>query len=389
MVRSINELMADENINDKEEQDDFFGDDDDFGLPDLDYEALDDDTSGDAPADEPKEEVEEPTPEPEPAKEEASQSDDFGDSVFDDAEDFSDIDLGDDEGLDVDDSSLDLGDDFGTEEKDDSSSSSESGDDFMSEDSLEDFDVSNIDLEEEIPDSVFDSDTFDEDEFKDFESDLAGIDDEFQSSDDGSDDGGVTPSFSKDEASASRGKFTRIVIFGTILFVGLGFGFWYAYNSFSSGEEPPKKTAQRKTPTKTPAKKPASQAKKPASNAASSQKPASTPPAQQTRPASRPATQTTRPASTPVASNPGTVNKLTERTGNTYVIVGSFVDEDIAADFANKLASEGKSPSIIPPFGNGLFHRVAIAGFPTIASAQQNLDSFKPDYGEDVWVLKY
>ena len=63
--------------------------------------------------------------------------------------------------------------------------------------------------------------------------------------------------------------------------------------------------------------------------------------------------------------------------------------EDIAADYANKLASEGKSPSIIPPYGNGLFNRVAIASFPTIAAAQQGIESFKNEYGQDVWVLKY
>ena len=93
--------------------------------------------------------------------------------------------------------------------------------------------------------------------------------------------------------------------------------------------------------------------------------------------------------STPVATPPGNINSLTERTGNTFIVIGSFVDGDIAMDYAKKLAAEGKSPSIIPPFGNGLFHRVGIAGFPTVAAATQNLDNYKADYGDDVWVLKY
>jgi len=61
----------------------------------------------------------------------------------------------------------------------------------------------------------------------------------------------------------------------------------------------------------------------------------------------------------------------------------------MADDLAKKLASQGESPSIIPPFGKGIFYRVAIASFPTIASAQQNIDQYRSEYGQDVWALKY
>ncbi len=368
--------MAEENINDKDEQDDFFGDDDDFGLPDLEYEALDDDDKDDksdaAPADEPVAETpqEEPveetpaetTPDPEPVAESSD------DPTMDDMDSDTDNIFGED-----------IPDDIGDEV----------GDDFYSEESFEDFDASDINLDEEVPDSVFDSDDFDADgdvgeDFKEFESDLGLGESDFQTSDTAA--SASTPSFSKDEAAASKGKFTKIVIFGTILFLGLGFGFWYAYDN-GGEDEKPKQTARA---NQQQAKKPAAQQQRPSNT---QQRPAQQQPQQQ-RPANNQAAQQSRPtqqqpAATPVTATPGSVTTLDARTGNAFVIVGSFVDEDIANDYANKLAAEGKSPSIIKPFGNGLFHRVAIAGFPTVAAAQQNLDNFKGEYGPDVWVLKY
>ena len=305
--------MADEDKNKDEEQDDFFGEDDDFGLPDLDYEALGDE--------------EESTDET---------------SVSDESE----------------------------------------KDGIYTEESFDDFDPGGLDGE--VSNSVFDSDDTLEDEFKEFESEES--EEAFQTP--------PSSSISKDDASASKGKFVRTVIFGTILFVGLGFGSWYAYTTFFSEEA--KEIAQKKTPKKAQKKKP--KPTKPVSDSTSVAEQQTNQPDKtntSTKVESKPETSSVAKTSggasesTPVATNPGTINNLSARTGNTFVIIGSFVDGDIARDFAGKLASEGKSPSIIPPFGKGLFYRVAIAGFPTIASAQQNLDGFKNDYGQDVWILRY
>ncbi|MEQ9403804.1 MAG: hypothetical protein RIM99_09480 [Cyclobacteriaceae bacterium] len=360
--------MADENKNENEEQDDFFGDDEDFGLPDLEYEVLGDDgDKADEPADDEvsdpfgDEEKEEETPadEPEPDSEPTAEADDdFG------------------AGLDLD-AEFDSEPDTASDSSDSSESSDDLGDDFYSEDDFGDFDASDIDLDEEIPDSVFDSDVLDDDEFKDFESEMETTASESKSA-------APATTFSKDEAKASRGKFTKIVIFGTILFIALGSIFWYAYNNW--GEDKPKEVAKKVTPKKAPAKKPTPEAEKPAENTDADTAKKNETPARNnasTRPAA------TTPAKTSVAATPGTINRIEERTGNSFIIIGSFVDGDIAMDYANKLAGEGKSPSIIPPYGNGLFHRVAIAGFPTVASAIQNLDSYKGEYGDDVWVLKY
>ena len=90
-----------------------------------------------------------------------------------------------------------------------------------------------------------------------------------------------------------------------------------------------------------------------------------------------------------VTATPGTVNSLSARTGNFYIIVGSFLDEDMAMDFATKLSNAGKSPSIIPPFGNAITHRVAISGYGTLSEAQNSIDGLKPEYGQDIWILRY
>lgn len=341
--------MADDNKKENEDQDDFFGDDDDFGLPDLEYEALGDD--GDK-ADEPVEEEvtaeAEPTPEPEPIPEPEPEME-TEDSIFGD-ESFEET--------------PDSGESDSTESAGSDAPVGDLGDDVYSEEDFGDFDASDIDLDAELSDSVFDGDDFGGDEFKDFETetetDTAEASSDFE----------ATPTFSNEDAKASKGKFVKIVIFGTILFIGLGSIFWFVY---SPGDET-KKVAKKEVPKKAPAKKPV--AEKPAEDNSAS--------------ASKPAVSTQRPAAQPaVTATPGEINRLEERTGNAFVIIASFVDEDIAMDYANKLAGEGKSPSIIPPYGNGLFNRVAIAGYPTIAAAMQGIDVFKGEYGEDVWVLKY
>ncbi|MEM6830701.1 MAG: SPOR domain-containing protein [Bacteroidota bacterium] len=280
-------------------------------------------------------------------------------------------------------------------------------DDVLSDQSFDDFESSDS-IDEEVSDSVFDSDIFDENEFKDFE-------DQMESTEEAYNEETESVATTSDDSSSSKGKFVRIVVLGTIVFAVLGFGSWYAYNNFFSGDDskevakatkkkPVKKKKQR--PKSAPSsnakasgsknaaaksssnKKPATTASKPASNAkASTKKPAASKPA-----ATKPKATATRPAASkpkPVASNPGSVNKLGGRTGNTFIIVGSFVDSDMANDFARSLAAKGKSPSIIPPFGRAIYYRVAIASFPTIASAQQNIETFRNQYGRDVWALKY
>ncbi|MEQ9307524.1 MAG: SPOR domain-containing protein, partial [Marinoscillum sp.] len=85
----------------------------------------------------------------------------------------------------------------------------------------------------------------------------------------------------------------------------------------------------------------------------------------------------------------GEVTRLSEKTGKTYIIVGSFFDDDIANDFAGDLSVKGRSPMVIPPFGESRFYRVAIAEFETFKDAQASLDGYKTEFGADIWPLRY
>jgi hypothetical protein len=87
----------------------------------------------------------------------------------------------------------------------------------------------------------------------------------------------------------------------------------------------------------------------------------------------------------------GTIERLSGRTGQYYVVVASAIDDDLLLDFANKLVKQGKSVKLIPPFGkDGKFHRLAIEAKDTYADAQTTADGLKGgDYGDQLWVMKY
>lgn len=381
--------MANDDKNKDKEQDDFFGDDEDFGLPELDYEALDDDDSDDSAQDKP---VEEETPAKESVEEESVSADD--DSVFesesmddmDDLDDMGDLDDEDipdqvtDEELEAsladddlsDDSMSDMPDDSMDDISDDTEVSDEAMDEFYEEESFDDFEAPGEDEDgEDIPDSIFDSDVLDEDEFAQFEKELMDTEEENVAD---------MSSFQSDEPhSESKSKFAKVVIFGIIIFAALGAIFWFM-SPLGGGEEEAKPVAEKvqKPVAAKPEEKPAEEADTETESAV----PENTQPK---TPAKQPAT--TRPKQ--VTANPGTVNALTSRTGNSFIVIGSFLDGDMAMDYANKLASQGKSPSIIPPFGNAITHRVAISGYPTFTDAQGALAGFRAEYGQDIWILKY
>lgn len=91
----------------------------------------------------------------------------------------------------------------------------------------------------------------------------------------------------------------------------------------------------------------------------------------------------------PTESELGTITEITERTGRYYVVIGSFIDDDLAKDYGNKLAVEGLSTSLISPFGTMKFYRLALASHESFAEAQGNADELKATYGEALWVLKF
>ena len=89
------------------------------------------------------------------------------------------------------------------------------------------------------------------------------------------------------------------------------------------------------------------------------------------------------------SATPGEIVMVKERTGRVYAIVASFIDGDIAMDYAKKLSEQGKGVKIIQPFGKSINHRVTIADFNSISDATANMGNLKSEYGDGVWALKY
>lgn len=85
----------------------------------------------------------------------------------------------------------------------------------------------------------------------------------------------------------------------------------------------------------------------------------------------------------------GSITVLSEKSGRSYVVIGSFFDGDMAQDAGNKLASEGVSTYILKPVGKARFYRLAVEDFDSYAEATDAVEGYKATYGEEIWALKY
>lgn len=85
----------------------------------------------------------------------------------------------------------------------------------------------------------------------------------------------------------------------------------------------------------------------------------------------------------------GSVATLSSRTGRYHMIVGSFIDGDLARDFAQNLADEGYEAKIIEPSGTRKFYRLSVKDAESIADLNPELESMKAKFGENVWIVKY
>ncbi|NMM48407.1 hypothetical protein [Marinigracilibium pacificum] len=85
----------------------------------------------------------------------------------------------------------------------------------------------------------------------------------------------------------------------------------------------------------------------------------------------------------------GTISVLKSRTGRSYVVIGSFFDKDQAMDLAGKRKEQGLTTFVIEPYGKTRFYRVAAESYETYDEGMQGSESYKSEYGSEVWVLKY
>jgi cell division protein FtsN len=91
----------------------------------------------------------------------------------------------------------------------------------------------------------------------------------------------------------------------------------------------------------------------------------------------------------PEAPKEGSVTTITQKTGRYYVIVGSFIDGDMAGDYAKKLAGEGRAVTLIEPSGNKKFYRLGVSDADSFSAASEELDNLKGTFGQEIWIVRY
>ncbi|MHA7877862.1 MAG: SPOR domain-containing protein [Bacteroidota bacterium] len=75
--------------------------------------------------------------------------------------------------------------------------------------------------------------------------------------------------------------------------------------------------------------------------------------------------------------------------GYYYIILGSFIDEDLASDYAHALAKKGTDVTLIPPPSKQHYYWVAIKQGKIFSTAYKTAEKLKSVYGTDIWVMKY
>lgn len=90
-----------------------------------------------------------------------------------------------------------------------------------------------------------------------------------------------------------------------------------------------------------------------------------------------------------LAVKEGRVTAISAKTGRYYVVVGSFIDGDMASDYAQKLAANGNQVTLIEPSGDKKFYRLGVMEADSFAEASAELDNLKETFGQDIWVVRY
>ena len=85
----------------------------------------------------------------------------------------------------------------------------------------------------------------------------------------------------------------------------------------------------------------------------------------------------------------GVISEISQPLNKYYLIVASFLDNDLAFDYAEKLILSGSNVTIIPPFSTSKFTRVALLEHETLDKVKIGLDKYKDEFDEQLWVLKY
>ena len=86
-----------------------------------------------------------------------------------------------------------------------------------------------------------------------------------------------------------------------------------------------------------------------------------------------------------------TLTEVTARAASPryFLVVASFIDEDMARDHSDALLKQGKNTFLVYPYGDIAYYRLAIGQFESFALASKEISRVKDGYEENLWVLKY
>ncbi|PIB35163.1 hypothetical protein BFP72_07005 [Reichenbachiella sp. 5M10] len=176
----------------------------------------------------------------------------------------------------------------------------------------------------------------------------------------------------------SSGGFTKIIVIGVVVIAVIAAGMlWLS----GDPESPKKQVAQTEKAKPKPA--PKKEVAKPVEEVQES----ATQEEEQSSPVQE---EKAKPALAVSNSAPaGEIEQVTAKTGLSYVIIGSFIDQDLAMDYAQELSEEGRGVKVIHPYGKSKRYRVSVADFSTYGDAASQLGSYQDEYGQQVWALKY
>lgn len=72
-----------------------------------------------------------------------------------------------------------------------------------------------------------------------------------------------------------------------------------------------------------------------------------------------------------------------------FLVVASFIDEDLAKDHAKKLHAREINTFLVFPYGEIAYYRLAIGQFENFATAAEEIRRVEDGFKENLWVLKY
>lgn len=85
----------------------------------------------------------------------------------------------------------------------------------------------------------------------------------------------------------------------------------------------------------------------------------------------------------------GEIFEETQPLNKYFLVVASFLDKDLANDYADQLIQSESNVFIIPPASNSKFTRVALGKYETLGEVIDGINDYNDEFGEQIWALKY